>query len=450
MSEHLTIWEKLQQFSDLVKHVPPHVLEQVAQVAHERTFEQGEALFHQGDTPNTVYLLLNGAVALEKHEKENAEPVVVAVLRPPEMVGDHSAYYQHPYPYDAIALEPTTVIAIPATEFIEMVEAAPALRSVFGYRTESPVSRAKRLLPDLREGEQILFVQRRHWILLLRRLLLGPLSGILLATMLMVIGIVALPSLPVRWLLGGWFVLMLILVPWLAWVVADWLNDYFIVTNQRAIHIEKVILYKEERREAPFEKVQDVQLEQATIINTLLDYGNVWIATASNSAPIIFDYVPHPAVVQRLLTEHRDRFVSKVRRRVEEEKRRRLRRALGLEPAAETAPQPAVPVESVQPAQPEGKRRFRLLPHLKKWMAMTTYHEDGTIIWRKHWIALIWGDQAWKPVTFIVLTIAGMIVISMSRCGVSISFFCSLGGLGCFGRLRTGAMMCTSSPKTRL
>ena len=411
MSEHLTIWEKLQQFSDLVKHVPPHVLEQVAQVAYERTFEQGEALFHQGEMPNTVYFLLNGAVALEKHEKENAEPVVVTVLRPPELVGDHSAYYQHPYPYDAIALEPTVAIAIPAIDFINMVEAAPKARGALGYRTESPVSRAKRLLPDLRDDEKILFVQRRHWILLLRRLLLGPLSGILLATLLVVIGIVALPSLPVRWLLGGWFVLMLILIPWLAWVVADWLNDYFIVTNQRAIHIEKVILYKEERREAPFEKVQDVQLEQATIINTILDYGNVRIATASNSAPIVFDYVPHPAVVQRLLTEHRDRFATKVRQRAEEEKRRRLRRALGLEPPAETAPQSAAPAEGAKPSPSEQKRRFFPLHYLGRWLAMTTYREDGTILWRKHWIALIWDDQAWKPALFILLSILGMITM---------------------------------------
>lgn len=410
MSEHLTIWEKLQQFPHLVEHVPPDVLERVAQEARECTFAQGDALFRQGDMPNTVYLLLSGAVALESYEKESPEPVVKATLRPPELVGDHSVYYQHPYPYDAIALEPTTAIAIPAAEFIKMVEAAPGLRQVFGYRTESPVSRAKRLLPDLRDDEEILFVQRRHWILLLRRLLLGPLTGIFLATLLVAIAILY-GVLPATWLIVGWFVLMLVLVPWLAWVVADWLNDYFIVTNQRAIHIEKVILYKEERREAPFEKVQDVQLEQANIINTILDYGNVRIATASNSAPIVFDYVPHPAVVQRLLTEHRDRFVSKVRRRVEEEKRRRLRRALGLEPPPETAPQSSSPAGTPKEAPAEPKRRFLPLARLGRWLAMTTYHEDGTIVWRKHWIALFWKDQAWKPFMFIILTFVGMLTM---------------------------------------
>ena len=411
MSEHLNVWEKIQQISYLVENVPPEVLERVSEVAKAHTFAQGEALFRQGEMPTTVYILLSGAVALERYEQDKPEPSVEAILRPFEMVGDHSCYYQHPYPYDAIALEPTEVIAIPAAAFIEMIEASPQLRQRLGYRSTSPVSRAKELLPDLREDEEILFVQRRHWILLLRRLLLGPLTGMLLATILFTVAILFVDSQTISrvWFLVGWGALMMVLTPWLAWIVLDWLNDYFIVTNQRAIHIEQIFLYKEERREAPFEKVQDVQLEQATIIHTLLDYGNVRIATASNSPPILFDYVPHPAVVQRLLTEHRDRFAQRVRKRAEEEKRRLLRRALGLEPPPEQAkPSEAPPPQA---GEPEKKRRFTPLHALGRRLAVTTIHDDGTIVWRKHWIALIGRDQAWKPLMFLLLTVVGMMLL---------------------------------------
>lgn len=164
----------------------------------------------------------------------------------------------------------------------------------------------------LPEQEQIVVFSRRHWIVLaaqiaitffLALLILGlawllanlealTFSGFTLQTSsLQVFGDFAqLPGLV--WFGAG----LVLLIVWLQFMVAftDYFLDVWIVTSDRVIDIEQRGLFNREFSEFRLERVQDVTVEVAGIIPTLLHYGDVHIQTAGEEREFIFRQVPYP------------------------------------------------------------------------------------------------------------------------------------------------------------
>ena len=108
-------------------------------------------------------------------------------------------------------------------------------------------------------------------------------------------------------------------LPW-AWVVfsalwllvavllyIDWINDAFIVSTKRVIHIEKVLILREERHEAPIDQVVSVNMETPTLMARLLGFGTLDIHTASLGKPIVFDHLAEAGRIQQVILELRDR-----------------------------------------------------------------------------------------------------------------------------------------------
>jgi len=102
----------------------------------------------------------------------------------------------------------------------------------------------------------------------------------------------------------------------IAWLVIDWRNDLYIVTNDRVIDIEKVPFRYEHRREAGLDKIQDVRYLQPSFVAKTLDFGDVRLETAGEIGAFTFDSVPHPREVQIKVFERLERF----RRKAEQER----------------------------------------------------------------------------------------------------------------------------------
>src|SRR5438105_1090571 len=143
------------------------------------------------------------------------------------------------------------------------------------------------LIPDLRAGERVVMLRRRHMAVLARRLL-PPL--VILACWVLLLFVVSLLSpkgantLEGGWaswaLLLGWAGVVALLALWIAYVALAWSDQWIALTTRRVIIMDKVLFLRETRREAPVLKVQNVTAEYPNVFGTTFDFGNVRIDTA--------------------------------------------------------------------------------------------------------------------------------------------------------------------------
>jgi uncharacterized membrane protein YdbT with pleckstrin-like domain len=108
----------------------------------------------------------------------------------------------------------------------------------------------------------------------------------------------------------------------LAWVWADWRNDHYVVTPDRLIEVEQLPLGLRQRvSEAALDRVQDIRYRVPHPLARLLDYGDVAVHTAGETAPFVFRGIARP----RELAAAIDRHATALRLREESARHRALR-----------------------------------------------------------------------------------------------------------------------------
>lgn len=193
----------------------------------------------------------------------------------------------------------------------------------------------------------------------------------------------------VLWLLGA--VLLYI----------DWINDAFIVSTKRVIHIERVFLLRDERHEAPIDQVLSVTLQTPTLMARLLGFGTLSIRTASLGNPIIFDHLAEPGRIQQVILELRDRARSY---RVAEERGQRRRILQEHLDVQESERELLIPQPPPPPPEPKGAL-YRVLDYFVPRMVL---EGPGQVTWRKHWYVLI--KKVAAPLLALFLTASLMVV----------------------------------------
>jgi len=113
-----------------------------------RSFEPGEFVFWEGDTPEWFYLVAEGRVKVVKHSSSGKE-FIIAFFGPGEMFGEVAVFEDKPYPASAQAIAETKVLGIKRGDFLSFLADRPqvALRiiNVLGGRLRD----AQRRLKDL-------------------------------------------------------------------------------------------------------------------------------------------------------------------------------------------------------------------------------------------------------------------------------------------------------------
>jgi uncharacterized membrane protein YdbT with pleckstrin-like domain len=140
----------------------------------------------------------------------------------------------------------------------------------------------------LGENEQIVFVTRQHWLVLLGQILAKSVLFLGLAILITLIWRIWLPQsllVPLAYLL-----LLLPLVGLLRNVII-WTSQQYIVTDWRVIQISGI--FSKEVTDSSLEKVNDVKLDQS-FGGRLLDYGDLEILTASELGVNRFSHVAQP------------------------------------------------------------------------------------------------------------------------------------------------------------
>jgi len=120
-------------------------------------------------------------------------------------------------------------------------------------------------------------------VLLIDRLWEGPILGLPIITLILFGVIFIFPAL---------------------WIITNYYNDYYVVTNRRVTRRDRVWLLYEARSEAPIDMVQDATIAQ-DLGGRLLNFGDLTIRTSAKPGTIVFDHVPDPERVKDIVLSGR-------------------------------------------------------------------------------------------------------------------------------------------------
>jgi len=189
-----------------------------------------------------------------------------------------------------------------------------------------PTRSARRRVANARAADGNRMVWRKHWMALL------PQIGWawIIVVFLLLMGLVFWAttdervSTDLRSAASGLEILVgllvLVFLARLAWVIADWRNDTYEVSDTDVVNVHKQPFgLSEDRRAAGLARVQNVEMRIPSPIHWLLDYGNVTIQTAAEFGTMEFYAVPNPRAVAEEILARMERF----RKRQEEDDARR-------------------------------------------------------------------------------------------------------------------------------
>lgn len=153
--------------------------------------------------------------------------------------------------------------------------------------------------------EHIEYTLRRHWITFIPVLL--SFLGILIVPLFVYFGIRYLfpdfllgpIAYPLTILAGSAFALYALMFFYIQFI--DYYLDLWIVTNDRIIDTEQKGLFARTVTELELFQVQDVTTHVKGLFGTIFKYGDLVIATASNTSTIIFHDIPNPDFIRQEL-----------------------------------------------------------------------------------------------------------------------------------------------------
>jgi len=356
----------------------------------------GEEIFKAGDPADTFCMVYSGRVRIFRTEKSKERQLSIMVR------GD---YFGEGVLRKEKARRNATATAVGAVTLLTLSrENMHALtRSNPRFHKNIMVSVKSRRLAHrmrfkwVRDDETVHFVVRKHVIILLGVLVIPILIGFL-GVALLIIGISTGPAF-VNWVSAIVFLLAFL---WGLWNWIDWSNDYYIVTNQRVVWLEKVVATYDSSLDAPLSGIRNENVE-TSLLGRVLDFGDLIVYTFIGR--IVFQHIPHPFEARVFVQELRAR-VSEVARAEELQSMKTAIRSRLFPDEKAVAP----PVK-FSPLTAAPRQRQTTIARKAGGIFSLRFEDKDTITYRKHIFVLI--KQAGIPALLSILMIAllGVLVV---------------------------------------
>jgi len=301
----------------------------------EQSFDTGEIILEQGEKANNMYIIYSGKVRVYRRKEGGVQEL--AVLVPGDYFGEMEILSPRgTRSANIVALEPTSTLVLSSTDLAEMVKLFPDIKPTLEIAIESRKLARKLRFNWLGKDEVVYFLARKHTFFLIQTLAL-PVLSLLIPAFLMIWGVFSGSVAAVSF----GFVTLFLSLGWIVWSYIDWSNDYYIVTNQRVVWLEKVIGLYDSRNEAPLNRILSVGTERDFTGRTF-DFGDVIVRTFVGAIP--FRHVLHPKQAARMVEEYWHRTEERSRQAEKEAFKDALRQRLGLLKPPEKAIEKAAPV----------------------------------------------------------------------------------------------------------
>lgn len=370
----------------------------IGNITHEQYYHNGEWLFRQGEVSNRLFYLLEGRVRLTQINQEGFV-MEVDSLESGDVAGETGLLVGDFHDVTATADGYARVLYLERSEFLGLLEERAHLRRRLKVSDIVNQRRKIRSFDWLRDDEWVISVVQRHWWRLLRQ------TGvpILLLALLTPSAVVMLVRLPWVALLLAIFILVFVGV--IAWQYMNWRDDFFVLTTQRVVHIERTWPFTTEREETPLDNVQDIYEIRPGLSANLLNYGSLVLQTAGETVEIDMNYIPRPGELRDLISgqmeRSRTRTMLQMRGQIRDLLARRLRITEG--------PEPTTAVDE------ERERRRRFLPvavtrSIWEYFFPPSWVKDeegNAILWRRYWLpGFLRYSAAFFP--FLLMTVGGI------------------------------------------
>ncbi|MDX9992250.1 MAG: cyclic nucleotide-binding domain-containing protein [Anaerolineales bacterium] len=353
-------------------------LNSIAVSLQEETVPEDEHLvLKQKTATDFFYIIFDGKVDIFQ-EINNKEKKLTSLLRG-DYFGEQSLLKNRLHNATVRAKKGTVLLKMPRTAFLQTLRSLPELQQNFIIMLRSRNLARKLNFSWVNENEVIYFLSRRH-VFMLYKALLGP--GM---TMLVLLGMLGLSVVFQSMALSGAAGFLIVLTAfWGTWHYLDWTNDYYIVTNQRVINIEKVIAMYDSREEAPMNTIVSVNSESDEF-GRIFKYGTVIVRTITGEMRM--HYAPRPKHAVAMIEEYLLRTKNVQKQQDEDVMKETIRRKLGL-----AGPAPAQAAVVVAPAAPPAPKKIGISAALRAYLRGLFYarkESGGTVTYHKHWIALV-------------------------------------------------------------
>jgi len=376
----------------LFQELKEEELDAIAAALQEETRAEGENVFVKGDEADRFFIIQRGAVLLTRPRRggdQDRTPLVDG-----DYFGEDALLSAGVHAANAVASEDVALFSIARADLLQYARQLPKLKRAFEVSMTSRRLLRRLHFEWLSPDEAIHFVARKHEVVLYQALSV-PIVALAAPILLFVHFMLSRAFFAIF----GAGILFLVVIGWAVWNWIDWGNDFYIVTNQRVIWLEKVIGLYDSRQEAPLSTILSVGVE-TDMMGRFLDYGDVVVRTYVGK--IAFKNVAHPFEAARLVEEHWTRSKRSASRAERETMRNVLRRKMGQPEVLNMGQTP--PTEKM--VTPSLYRRSILRVIGEKWFNLRV-EDGGSIIYRKHWFVLL--QQTWQPTVLMLLIGAGML-----------------------------------------
>jgi CRP-like cAMP-binding protein len=377
-------------------------LQQVAALFRWEGHPAGTIICQQGEPGGTLYLIHKGVVSVRQADIKGIERPLKQ-LGPDDSFGETSLLTGEPRDATIRALQDVELYTLDKEDFEKLLETRPDIRRRLNIRAEVQEKLSARRFSGLEEGELPVAFERKHPFILVQSLSLPFLTAMAAAGFL---GSMIYFNMMVS--LVSWIFLALFIpwLTWIAWLIYDWYNDDYIVTDRRVIHVERILFFFEERHEAPLEKIQNINTITPGPIARWLNFHDLIIQTAGKEGSIVFKSIPRAEMVADLINQQKSRIHAPERAAERERMRQALREEFGW---ANQLPDEDLSEPAEEPEQARVGRATRALAAVADYFLPRLRIEEGdTITWRKHWFVLL--TASWKPV-LLLLALIGLLTV---------------------------------------
>ncbi len=363
----------------------------------ELKLEPWQPLFSGREPEEDFYIILAGKILISDGLEEGDQ----RKLSPGDFFIEEQMLYGQPANAYITTDEPTELLHLETGEFYRLLSQFPQIKPWFSRSPESQWLVRTRKFDWVGEEEVITYVARKHEAIFLFSLI-GPVVFFLAASAIILVVSAADISNTI-WTTGAVCSLGLafIAILWGLWNWIDWGNDYYIVTDQRVVWVEKVIWLYESRDEAPLTTILAVNTT-SSFLGRLMHYGSVIIKTFTGE--ITFRNLRDPHRMVEFIDEYRERIERGSERREKRKIDKAIRQRLGL--AGEDEPESVEEVElKVSSDAAPGEKQSTWRDNFSNIFTMR-FEQGNVITYRKYWPTLF--GKIWLPTFLIFVVLLGI------------------------------------------
>ncbi len=356
-------------------------LMRVAEELEEYAVPKDSVVVKQDSPAESFYMIYGGSVRIVR--RQDGKDIQLARLVKNDYFGEMALVSNRRRSATVTALEDTSLLILSREDFKKLFREHPDIEYNLEVAVKSRQLARKLRFKWLRPDEVVYFLARKHLVALYPRIL-GPLFLLIVPVFFGYSFFWVLPHPIVATAALGSFLATL---AWFAWLILDWSNDYYVVTNERVVWLEKVIGIYDSRQESPLNMVVSVGVE-VNQFGRFFDYGNVIVRTFVGR--IDFSTVNHPKQAAKMVEEYWERTRQAAVATEKEAMKDAIRSRLGI--PVQTKPQPDPSQDIASPPKRNGAAFLRLLGA----NTLKLRYETGeSVVYRKHWVVLVLSS--WMP-----------------------------------------------------